>query len=470
MTLAPDVFQWVADMVAQRSAIQLAHGKEYLVESRLAPLAKERGFAGIDAYVRHLRGRSSEADAALIVDAMTTNETSWFRDGGPFDLLRTHVLPGIVAARGANARVRVWSAACSTGQEPYSIAMIAKDVLPSSATIEILGTDIAESVLVRAREAGYSQLEVRRGLPAALVSRFGTTSQGQWQVAPAVRAMVKFAKHNLLDAPPAGPFDIVFLRNVLIYFDDATKRSVLARVRRTLGPGGVLVLGAAETAVGIDDSWVRAPYGNVWLAGAAGTGPASTLATLAASSTLALTGSQAFAVHHPPVTPAGSPLALVLQATALSHAPSTTPARPVSSVGPPSPAALVGPAQPTAPGHAADGGVRRATPQTSAWPQTQRNIVPAAAGGPRGAQPRDRAANAGQPRAIVPRATPPLPARPAFPNFASRAAAAAAVRPGGVAGGQTISHQAPSGATQVRVPGTMGPTTVTASYRGGSSQ
>ncbi|MBO3086664.1 CheR family methyltransferase [Cellulomonas fengjieae] len=263
MGLSPESFSFVADMVRRRSAIQLLAGKEYLVESRLLPLAREQGLADVDAYVVRVRaGGGREADLVRIVEALATNETSWFRDASPFLALASTVAPAIVADRGAATRLRVWSAACSTGQEPYSIAMTLADCLPPTVSFEILATDLSEQVLTRARAGRYTQLEVNRGMPAPMLVRHLVRSGPEWEVVPELRAQVTFQQHNLLDAPPAGgPFDVVFLRNVLIYFDLATKRAILRRVRRVLRPGGALLLGGAETTIGVDDDWVRTPVG-----------------------------------------------------------------------------------------------------------------------------------------------------------------------------------------------------------------
>jgi len=260
MTLAPDGFAFVADLVRRRSAIQLAPGKEYLVESRLLPLAREAGL-DVDGFVDRLRTRPTPADQDAVVEAMTTNETSWFRDGAPYAVLRETELPRLVAARGGAGRLRVWSAACSTGQEPYSVAMTLLDHLPAPMSSEIVATDLSEQVLERARSGRYSQLEVNRGLPAPLLVRHMVRAGTEWELSAAVRQMVSFRAHNLLDAPPVGPFDVVLLRNVLIYFDLATKRAMLDRVLRVLRPDGVLLLGAAETTLGVHDGWERVTVG-----------------------------------------------------------------------------------------------------------------------------------------------------------------------------------------------------------------
>jgi len=260
MTVSAGTFAFVADLVRRRSAIVLEPGKEYLVESRLLPLARDAGHADVDAYVSRVRRAPDEAVHDAVVEALTTNETSWFRDVGPFDALRDHIVPAWRDA-GRGTRLRVWSAACSTGQEPYSIAMALADHVPAPG-LDVLATDLSEQVLERARRGLYSQLEVNRGMPAPLLVRHLTRVGSGWQVADDVRRAVTFRRHNLLDAPPVGgPFDIVFLRNVLIYFDPVAKRAVLERVRGALRPGGWLVLGAAETTVGVHDGFERVVLG-----------------------------------------------------------------------------------------------------------------------------------------------------------------------------------------------------------------
>lgn len=266
MTIAQENFAFVADLVRTKSAILLAPGKEYLVESRLAPIARAQGQT-VDVYVSEKRRSMSPLDAEVIVEALTTNETSWFRDSQPFVALTDHILPDLKSQRTIFSSLKIWSAACSTGQEPYSIAMTLRDYYerPTESArpiIEISATDLSNEVLHRAKTARYSQLEVNRGLPATHLVRHFHRSGTEWELEQSLQRMVRFSKHNLLDRPPAGgPFDIVFLRNVLIYFDVPTKQEVLRKVRSVLRPGGYLILGAAETTVGIDDTWRRVQVG-----------------------------------------------------------------------------------------------------------------------------------------------------------------------------------------------------------------
>lgn len=257
MSVSAETFGYVADLVRAQSAIQLAPGKEYLVESRLLPLAREKGLVGptaVDAYVQEVRRGPDRAEVTRVVEALTTNETSWFRDTSPFAALRQHVAPAV--RRQHRGPLRVWSAACSTGQEPYSIAMALLET--GETRFSILATDLSSAVLARARRGEYSQLEMNRGLPAPMLVRYFARAGAGWAVKDELRRCVTFTQHNLLQPPPAGgPFDVVFMRNVLIYFDAATKRDIFTRIRRAMRPGAFLVLGAAESMVGIDDAWER---------------------------------------------------------------------------------------------------------------------------------------------------------------------------------------------------------------------
>jgi chemotaxis protein methyltransferase CheR len=256
---APD-FAFVSQMVRQRSAIDLQPGKEYLVESRLAPIARSLGEKDVAGVVARLR-RGDGPLAEQVVDALTTNETSFFRDSHPFQAFTRHLLPEV--ARNQRS-VTIWSAACSSGQEAYSLAMLLLDWLPAhpDVTARIIGTDISERMVTRAREGRFSQLEVNRGLPAQyLVKHFDQVGR-DWVVREGVRALTRFERGNLA-LPPVGlpTCDIVFLRNVLIYFDPQTKRTVLGHVRRQLRPGGYLVLGGAESTINLDPAFQRVDMG-----------------------------------------------------------------------------------------------------------------------------------------------------------------------------------------------------------------
>ena len=259
-TLAPPDFDFVCQLVRRRSAIVLEPGKEYLVEARLSPLAKELGFGDPTELVAQLR-RDTGPLADRVTEAMTTNETSFFRDIVPFDLLRQEVLPELVVRRATQRRLRIWCGASSSGQEPYTIAMVV-DQVPELAgwDIEILATDLSPEMLDRARSGLYSQLEVNRGLPAQLLVKHFERSGTGYQLKEGLRRSVEFRMLNLAEPwPTLGPFDIVFMRNVLIYFDVETKREIFGRVRRVLAPDGYLFLGAAETTVNIDAGFERLP-------------------------------------------------------------------------------------------------------------------------------------------------------------------------------------------------------------------
>jgi chemotaxis protein methyltransferase CheR len=254
---APD-FQYVATLVRQRSAIDLQPGKEYLVESRLAPLAREAGERDVASLVARLR-RGDDSLAASVIDALTTNETSWFRDAHPFQAFTRRLLPE-VAETSTSKQLTIWSAACSSGQEAYSLAMLLLEWLPMHPgfSARIVGTDISAKMVERARSGKYSQLEVNRGLPAASLVKHFEQQGREWVLKPHVRAMTRFERGNLaMPAYGVPTADIVFLRNVLIYFDIPTKRTVLAHVRRVLRPGGFLVLGGAESALSLDTAFQR---------------------------------------------------------------------------------------------------------------------------------------------------------------------------------------------------------------------
>lgn len=261
MSLVPADFVFVTNFVRQRSAIDLQAGKEYLVESRLAPIARQIGERDVTGLVARLR-RGDSALGEAVVDALTTNETSWFRDTHPFQAFTQRLLPDVVRAGGHS--VTVWSAACSSGQEAYSLGMLLLDWLPGhpGVTAQIVGTDISQKMVDRARAARFSQLEVNRGLPAQYLVKYFEQVGREWMVRPAVRALTRFERGNLAFPPSGIPTcDIVFLRNVLIYFDMDTKRTVLGHIRRVLRPGGHLVLGGAESTLNLDGSFQRTELG-----------------------------------------------------------------------------------------------------------------------------------------------------------------------------------------------------------------
>ncbi len=256
MPIATTDFNYVRTLVYDASGIVL-NDKEYLVESRLSTLAQREGFSSLQNLFERLRDPAAvRALSIQVVDALTTNESLFFRDAHPFETLRKTVLPEIVARNSAQKRLRIWSAACSTGQEPYSIAMILRDSVPSIDlwTVEILGTDISERVLEQARSGTYGQLEVNRGLPANMLVKYFEQRGLEWRVTPEIRKSVKFEPLNLSRPWPVRPaFDIIMLRNVMIYFDAELRKAILARMAEQLTPAGYLFMGGGETPIGLSD-------------------------------------------------------------------------------------------------------------------------------------------------------------------------------------------------------------------------
>ena len=264
-TLPEADFEYLRELMHLRAAIVLERGKEYLALSRLEPVARDHGLTTVSELVDKLRTR--ELTSALhdqVVDALTTNETTFFRDYNPWESLRTLVMPELLARKERTRTLAIWSAGCSSGQEPYSIAMSIREHFPELLTwqLSILGTDISGSVLDRARAGRYGQLEVNRGLPAHLLVRHFTRAGMEWEIEEPIRRMVRFEHHNLNDAwPSMPPFDLVLMRNVMIYFETEAKRQVLARMHDQLAPHGYLLLGASETTYSLSDDFVREPDG-----------------------------------------------------------------------------------------------------------------------------------------------------------------------------------------------------------------
>lgn len=262
MNLPAAAFDQIRAIVRERSAIVLGPEKEYLVEARLAPIARARGLGSIEELARLLTP-SNPSLITEVVHAMTTNETSFFRDQHPFEALQKHVLPEVVRRRHAARTLDIWCGACSSGQEPYSIAMLIHEHFPELAgwNVRIIATDLSTAMLDRARLGRYRQLEVNRGLSAAQLVKHFERDGLDWRLKSNVRSMVQFSQLNLLDAWLSLPvFDVVFLRNVLIYFDVDTKRAILTKVRQHLARSGFLFLGGAETTMNIDSAFERAPY------------------------------------------------------------------------------------------------------------------------------------------------------------------------------------------------------------------
>jgi chemotaxis protein methyltransferase CheR len=265
VTLDASDFTLVTKIVYERSGIALEAGKEYLVEARLTTLARQEGLASVAAIAQQLRAKPTGPLVQKVVEAMTTNETLWFRDVRPFEALRTEVMPKLIEARKAQRKLTIWSAASSTGQEAYSIAILLREHFPELANwqVKIVGSDIDTEVLARARQGRYSQLEVNRGLQASLLVKYFERDGMHWKVNQALRSMVEFIELNLVAPSWSGlpRADIVFLRNVMIYFDVPTRRQILKRLATTIAPDGYLFLGAGETTLDIDGAWERVDLG-----------------------------------------------------------------------------------------------------------------------------------------------------------------------------------------------------------------
>lgn len=261
--MRPDDFNFLADLLRRQSGLVVAPDKLYLVESRLLPIARSRGAETLDGLIAELR-KCPETSPLVkqVTNAMTTNESFFFRDIKPFDQFQKVVLPFLLEARAPSKKIRIWSAACSSGQEPYSLAMILREMGPKLADwrIEILATDISTEMLEKSKAGLYSQFEVQRGLPVQYLVKYFTQIGDKWKIDPSLREIVHFREFNLLHEPAGfGQFDVVLIRNVLIYFDNQTKREILTRVHKVLAPDGFLYLGGAETVIGISDNFRAHP-------------------------------------------------------------------------------------------------------------------------------------------------------------------------------------------------------------------
>lgn len=281
----PKNFQFLAALVQRECGLVLEADKTYLAESRLAPVARQFGHVDIDGLVANIMSTKSRDSIRAVVDAMVTNETFFFRDRKPFDHFETFALPEILEARASTKQLRIWSAAASTGQEAYSLAMILEKNRMKMAgwKNDIIGTDISDKALSRAKQANYSQFEVQRGLPVKLLVQHFEQQGDRWQLKAGIKNAVRFERYNLLDdATKLGRFDVVFCRNVLIYFDVSVRRKILDMVARMLNPGGALYLGGAETTVGLTDKFQPDPNGRgvyrVGLAGGSAAAPRRALA------------------------------------------------------------------------------------------------------------------------------------------------------------------------------------------------
>ncbi|WP_116115100.1 CheR family methyltransferase [Austwickia chelonae] len=264
MSISGTDVDFISQVVRARAAIVLDRSKEYLIESRLQTLARERGDASVAELVSKLRQQPNGPLRDQVVEAMTTNETSFFRDIHPFRALSDTILPDLLVQRGRERSLSIWCAASSSGQEPYTIAMLVQELIGADPSwrVRLLATDIDTQMLHRTKEGIYNQFEVNRGLPAQLLVRYFARHGMNYQIDVRLRNMVETKFLNLAEPlPPMPPMDIVFLRNVLIYFDVETKKKILAQVKKVLRPDGYLFLGGAETTMNVDEQWVRHTVG-----------------------------------------------------------------------------------------------------------------------------------------------------------------------------------------------------------------
>ncbi len=263
-TLNTSAFEYICNLVRDKSAIVLEPSKTYLVESRLNPVARANGLASIDDLVDALRKPNSSKLTQAVIEAMTTNETSFFRDLHPFDALKTTLLPALIAARSRDRTLNIWSNACSSGQEVYTIAMLLKENFPDLGgwKVRLIASDLSTQILDKAREGNFNQTEVNRGLPLPMLLKYFQKNGLTWQIKEDVRKMVEFRQVNLVETfPQLPPMDIVFLRNVLIYFAPETKRDILLKVKKVMRPDAVLFLGGAETTMNLDVPFAREQLG-----------------------------------------------------------------------------------------------------------------------------------------------------------------------------------------------------------------
>lgn len=259
MSLSTQDFHYICNLILDRSAIVLGAEKEYLVDLRLGILADQEGFPSISALVKQLTQTGDAGLSKKVVDALTTNETLFFRDFRPFEYLKSELLPQLIESRRHSKSLRIWSAACSTGQEPYSIAMIIDKHFPELKNwqVEILATDLSFTCLEYARKASYNQFEVNRGLPASYLVSCFDKSGDRWELKPQIRQRVQFRELNLIDPWQMPPMDMIFLRNVLIYFSPETKRTILSKIKTSLKTDSVLFLGGSETTLHLDPNYHR---------------------------------------------------------------------------------------------------------------------------------------------------------------------------------------------------------------------
>jgi len=261
--LSAQSYSFLQSYILRHSGIVLDESKRYLIEARLIPIIRAENIISLDALCQRVAANNSPALNKQVIEAMTTNETLFFRDPSMFEALKTGVIPSLLDPLKGKRKLRIWSAASSTGQEAYSLAMMLLDLGITSSQVEIIGTDLAENVLERARGGKYVQFEVSRGLPMKYLSTYFTKAGMDWQLSKEVLSMVRFQQLDLRGSfHTVGQCDLILCRNVLIYFSVETKRSILAAIRATMAPGALLVLGCAETVIGVDDSFERKVFGS----------------------------------------------------------------------------------------------------------------------------------------------------------------------------------------------------------------
>jgi len=260
--MLPADFETFSRLVKSESGLSMTPDKAYLLDARLRPVARKWKLNDLGQLAQALRTQHDLAQIRDVTEALTVNESFFFRDTKPFDQLRDHLLPILLAARASSRKLRIWSAAASSGQEAYSIAMLVRECGPTidGWTVDIVGTDLSTEILERARAGIYTSFEVQRGLPTKLLAKYFTRVGDRWQIVESLRRSVQFIRHNLMHDPAAfGTFDIVFCRNVLIYFDLPTKARVLHGIRRQMPADGYLLLGAAETVLGVSNDFASSP-------------------------------------------------------------------------------------------------------------------------------------------------------------------------------------------------------------------
>jgi chemotaxis protein methyltransferase CheR len=260
MKVSPEQFAFLRDLLRRRTGVVIDESKQYLVVARLTPIVRQRAIPSLDTLVDRIRRTGDKTLEKDVLNAMMTHETSFFRDKSPFETLRT-LVTDMIPKRAAHRQLVIWSAACSTGQEPYSIAMLLNEHFPDLVAgwrIRIIATDISEPVLARARDGVFSDLETNRGLPPDLLGKYFRPLQGKWSIAQDCRKLVEFRCLNLNGPwPMLPPCDLIFLRNVMLYFDVPTRAALVTKMRRVLKPDGALFLGGAETMIGIDTGYER---------------------------------------------------------------------------------------------------------------------------------------------------------------------------------------------------------------------